>query len=261
MALALAEHSLLFLCVAVFAVFFIGVAKAGFGGMIGSLAMPLVASVSDIATAISVLLPTYLAMDIIVAWIYRKTVPFALLWPMAIAGIVGVFLAALVFRVVETEFIALFLGAMSLVLGLRFFVQRRWPTPQNTATKDPAVREWPRLIGLNGASGFTSFFLMGEAPIQMFLLPFRMAPVAYVSLLVWFFLAVNLVKVPLVLAIGLVTIDSLWVSAALLPIMPLGIFVGKAINNRLSKELFYFVVHVLLILLGLYMIGNGNRQF
>jgi TRAP-type uncharacterized transport system fused permease subunit len=61
----------------------------------------------------------------------------------------------------------------------------------------------------------------------------------------------------IVLGMGIVTIDSLWVSLMLLPIMPLGIIFGKYINTRLPKEPFYVVVHVLLIILGCYLIGNA----
>jgi uncharacterized membrane protein YfcA len=228
--------------------------------MIGSLAMPLVASVSDIPTAISVLLPTYVVMDLIVAWTYRKTVPFAFVWPMAASGVAGVFLAALVFRLVETSYLAMFLGAMSLVIGVKFFVQKANSGANVAVAPDMNARNWPRIIGLNGASGFTSFFLMGEAPIQLFMLPFRMAPQIYVSVLVWFFAIVNWVKIPIVLGMGIVTIDSLWVSLLLLPIMPLGIMFGKYINSRLPKEPFYVVVHGLLIILGCYMILNAWVQ-
>lgn len=251
------DYSLLFLSVAGFAVFFVALAKAGFGGMIGSLAMPLVASVSDITTAISVLLPTYVVMDLIVAWIYRKSVPFTMLWPMALSGLGGVILAALIFTAVEPAFLAILLGVISLWIGLRFFWNRRRSAGPLGAPGDPNRRNWPKLIGLNGASGFTSFFLMGEAPVQVFLLPYRLAPQIYVALLVWFFFIVNWAKIPIALGMGLVTLDSLWVSALLLPIMPLGIFVGKYINTRIPKEPFYVLVHVLLIILGCYMISTA----
>lgn len=253
----LAAQGILFFAVAAFAVFFVGIAKAGFGGMIGSLAMPAVAAVSDIGTAIAVLFPTYMVMDVIVAWLYRKPVPWALLWPMAAAGVVGALLGALAFRAIDGTYLAIGLGAMSLAIGLRFFWRRHRERGVAPLPRDPSHRDWSRLIGLNGASGFTSFFLMGEAPIQVFLLPFRMAPQVYVSLLVWFFLIVNLVKVPVVMGMGLVTLETLQVSALLLPAMPLGIWAGKRINDRLPKEPFYVVVHVLLVLLGIYLAGSA----
>jgi uncharacterized membrane protein YfcA len=254
----IAGHSFLFMAVAAFAVFFVGVAKAGFGGMIGSLAMPLVAAFSDIGTAIAVLLPTYFVMDVIVAYIYRKSVPWDFMWPMAAAGVAGVVLGAFAFRIVDPPLLAVLLGVMSLFVGLRFFWQRRREHITLATSQGPSDRNWPRLIGLNGASGFTSFFLMGEAPIQVFMFRFRLAPQIYVAVLVWFFFIVNAIKIPIVLGMGIVTVDSLWVSALLLPVMPFGILVGKLINDRLPKEPFYKIVHILLIGLGVYLIGAAN---
>ena len=43
-------------------------------------------------------------MDVILAWVYRKSVPYSFLWPMAAAGIFGVFVAALVLRYVDTTY-------------------------------------------------------------------------------------------------------------------------------------------------------------
>ena len=122
------QYSTLFFCVAGFAVFFVALAKAGFGGMIGYMAMPFVASFSDITTAISVLLPTYIVMDMILAWVYRKSVAYSFLWPMATAGIFGVFVAALVFRYVDIAYLAIFLGAMSFIIGMKFLLNEQVKT-------------------------------------------------------------------------------------------------------------------------------------
>lgn len=254
------ETTPLFFCVAAFAVFFVALAKAGFGGMIGSLGMPLVAAVSDIPTAISILLPTYIVMDVIVAIIYRKAVDFRLLWPMALFGVAGVGLAAIVFDQINPDVLAIMLGAMSLMLGLRFFRNHADRQGNLTPILAPGKQQWHRTITLAGGSGFTSFFLMGEAPVQAFLLPYRLMPQVYVAILVWFFFIVNFVKIPIVLTMGLVTADSLWISLLLLPIMPLGIFVGKYIATRIPKEPFYVIVHVLLIALGAYLIGSSVWQ-
>ncbi|WP_445809710.1 sulfite exporter TauE/SafE family protein [Yoonia sp.] len=251
------EITPLFFCVAAFAVFFVALAKAGFGGMIGSLGMPLVAAVSDIPTAIAVLLPTYIMMDVIVAIIYRKAVDFRLLWPMALWGVAGVYLAAVVFDRINPDGLAIMLGAMSLLLGLKFFRNRLGGQSRSTPIADTGKPQWYRTIALTGGSGFTSFFLMGEAPVQAFLLPYRLMPQVYVAVLVWFFFIVNFVKIPIVLSMGLVTRDSLWISLLLLPIMPLGIAVGKYIATRIAKDPFYIIVHLLLIVLGSYLIASS----
>ncbi|SEM89621.1 hypothetical protein SAMN04488003_10646 [Loktanella fryxellensis] len=250
----------LFFAVAAFAVFFVALAKAGFGGMVGALGMPLVAAVSDIPTAISILLPTYVAMDLIVAVLYRRAVDVRLLWPMALSGVIGVCVAGLAFSRIDAGVLAIFLGGMSLFLGLRFFSHRAAGQRDMAPTQDRNHRRWGRTLSLAGGSGFTSFFLMGEAPIQAYLLPFRLSPQVYVATLVWFFAIVNWAKIPIVLGMGLVTLDTLWISLLLLPIMPLGIAVGKYIATRIRKEPFYLIVHGLLVVLGGYLIASGVWQ-
>ena len=246
--------SVIFLLVSLFAVFFVALAKAGFGGMIGSLAMPLVATVSDIQTAISVLLPTYVVMDLFVAWTYRKSVPFNFLWPMAISGIIGVIIAAFVFTLIDPEYLSFLLGTMSLAIGLNFIFKRITNRQKHTISKDPNEREWIRLMGLNGASGFSSFFLMGEAPVQMFILPYKLPPKVFVATLVWFFCIINWAKIPVVIQLGLISRETLGISLLLFPAMPFGIYLGKKINDTIPKEPFYFIIHVLLLMIGGFLI-------
>lgn len=246
--------SVIFLSVSLFAVFFVALAKAGFGGMIGSLAMPLVATVSDIQTAISVLLPTYVVMDLFIAWTYRKSVPYNFLWPMAISGIIGVIIAAFVFALIDPEYLSFLLGTMSLAIGLNFIFKRITNRQKHIISKDPNEREWIRLMGLNGASGFSSFFLMGEAPVQMFILPYKLPPKVFVATLVWFFCIINWAKVPVVIQLGLISRETLWISLLLFPAMPFGIYLGKKINDTIPKEPFYFIIHVLLLLIGGFLI-------
>ena len=246
--------SVTFFLFALFAVFFVALAKAGFGGMIGSLAMPLVATVSDIQTAISVLLPTYVVMDLFVAWTYRKSVPFNFLWPMALSGIIGVIIAAFVFTFIDAKYLSFLLGTMSLAIALNFISQRIVNRQNHTISKDPSEREWIRLIGLNGASGFSSFFLMGEAPVQMFILPYKLQPRVFVATLVWFFCIINWAKIPIVIQMGLISRETLWISLLLFPAMPFGIYLGRKINETIPKEPFYFIVHVLLLMIGGYLI-------
>ena len=94
----------------------------------------------------------------------------------------------------------------------------------------------------------------------MFLLPFQLVPQVYVALLIWFFFLVNIVKVSTTLGMGIVTVDSLWVSAILPPIMPFGMLLGKHINQKIPKEPFYVIIHILLVFLGIYLIASTLGQ-
>jgi uncharacterized membrane protein YfcA len=42
--------------------------------------------------------------------------------------------------------------------------------------------------------------------------------------------------------------------------MPLGMFIGKRINQRIPKDPFYMFIHVLLVILGVYLVVNAFAQ-
>jgi len=75
--------------------------------------------------------------------------------------------------------------------------------------------------------------------------------------MVWFFAIVNTAKLPVMVGLGFITRDTLLLSALFLPVMPLGIWAGKWINSRIPKEPFYVIVHILLLVLGLYLIASA----
>lgn len=252
----IADQSVLFLAVMAFCVFFVGLAKAGFGGMIGSLAMPLAAAVSDPFTAISVLLPTYVVMDLILMVVYRKSVRFDLLWPMAVTGLVGVSIGAVFFQSFEIWLLQSMLGAISIAAALNF-ARTRWLTQGKEQPATPPRHIWPRAAGVAGSSGFLSFFLMGEAPAQLFLLPYRLMPVIYVATMVWFFAIMNAAKIPIMVTFGMVTPQTLILSLCFLPVMPLGLWAGNRISTRIPKDPFYILIHILLLGLGVCLIVQG----
>lgn len=247
---------LLFVITTALAILFVGIAKAGFGGLIGSVAMPLVAAVSDMGTAIAVLLPLYVVMDVIAAGMLRRDMDRWFLPPMILAGLAGTALGAAVFRSLDPTWLRIGLGLLSILQGARYFWARRGGrTPPAAVARHN--RAWPALWGWCGLAGFTSFFLMGDGPAQVYLMRYRLAPAAFVGTMVGFFLVINASKLPIVAGFGMIDAASLGFSALFLPLAPLGLLAGRQIVRTLPREPFYVAAHVLLVLLGLYLIISG----
>ncbi len=255
------DQPALFYVVAAFAVFFVALAKAGFGGIIGSLAMPLVAAASDTITAVAVLFPAFLLTDVVVVWTYRRTIPWDVLWPMLIAGSMGTLAAIAMYGVVDPAAMSLPLGVMAIISAVRFGLQTWGWLPSVQTSRDRRSRPVFPLVGWCGSAGFFSFFLMGAVPAQIYLLPFRLDPMVHVSATVGFFATMNWSRVPVVLGYGIVTPQTLWISAALLPIIPLGIVVGRWITANLRKEPFFIVAQAMLFVLGIYLIASAVFYF
>jgi uncharacterized membrane protein YfcA len=255
------DQSASFYAVAAFAVFFVAIAKAGFGGIIGSVAMPLVAAASDTVTAVAVLYPAYLLIDLVVVWTYRRSIPWPVLRPMLAAGALGTLAATLAYGTFAPEAFAVVLGTMAVAAAIRFTLRPPGRTGEAAPAPGPARRGLLPLIGWCGLAGFFSFFLMGAVPAQIYLLPLRLDPRVHVAATVAFFAAMNWSRVPIVLELGIVTPQTLLTTALLLPVLPAGILAGRWIVAHLRKEPFFLIAQALLFLLGLYLIAGAAAHY
>ena len=86
------------------------------------------------------------------------------------------------------------------------------------------------------------------------MLPMAVHRFFFVGTLAWYFLLINLAKLPFFLDLDLFTTGSLVTSAALLPIIPIGVIFGKWLVRRINDRIFYHIAHFFLIILGLRLI-------
>ena len=101
-------------------------------------------------------------------------------------------------------------------------------------------------------SGFSSFIsLTGGIPVQVYMLPMAIHRFFFVGTLAWYFLLINLAKLPFFLDLELFTTGSLVTSGLLLPIIPVGVIFGKWLVQRINDRIFYHIAHFFLIILGL----------
>ena len=104
-------------------------------------------------------------------------------------------------------------------------------------------------------SGFSSFVaLTGGIPAQIFLLPVGLERQAFVGTMSFYFLIINLAKLPFFFNLNVFSSKSIILSLILIPVLPFGIFLGKWLNNKLSDRLFYHISHGALFLCGVNLI-------
>lgn len=96
---------------------------------------------------------------------------------------------------------------------------------------------------LGGLSGFTSMVAnAGGAFMSIYLLRAGVGVMSFIGTAAWFFFIVNLVKLPLSILLGLVTLQSVYVLVALAPLVLVGGWAGRKIAPRLSPRLFEVLV-------------------
>ncbi len=232
------------------AVLLLGISKSGFGAGFGSLAVPLMALAVSVPQAAAILMPVLLLMDLLGIAAFRRHFDRTLLQFLLPCGLIGTFVGALLFNLLSSHTVAGIVGVFTLL----FLAQRLLFPP---CPNDPLPS---RRVGalLTIISGFTSFIAhAGGPPVNAYVIPLKLAPMAFTATMAYFFFAVNLSKWIPYAWLGLLDWQNFSTSLVLLPIAPLGVWVGFRIARRIDPVWFYRFVYSGMLLTGLKLTWDG----
>jgi len=240
-------------------VLFIGLSKAGFGGGLGMLTTPLCVLAFGVGGreptfAIGVLLPLLCAGDAFSLYHYwgkweSRNLKFLL--PGVVAGIL---IGAPMINQFSPRQLNAIIGALALGFVIFQFVKERIFRAEGTFAPN-------YLIGIPSGigAGVTSTFAHGAGPIvSVFLIPQQMPKEIYVGTTVLVFSWINWLKMPVFVAQGIITRETLLAGLAYLPLIPVGVWAGVWLNRRFSERLFLRLVYALTFLAGLQLLLNFN---
>lgn len=241
-----------FYAVAVPAVLLTGLAKSGVAAGFGALAVPLMALVVPVPQAAAIMLPLLAVMDAIGVASYVRSADRSLLRLMLPAGLVGTGVGTLLFGVLAPATVAGLVGALTLA----FLAQRLFFPPR--ADAPPPPRWWGALLAT--ASGFTSFVAhAGGPPVHAFLLPLKLSPVRFAATSAVFFAVINASKWIPYAWLGLIDVRNMVTALVLLPLAPLGVWVGVRIVRRIDPRWFYRLLYAGMLFAGLKLLWDGWR--
>jgi uncharacterized membrane protein YfcA len=239
-----------FYAVAVPAVLMMGLAKSGFGAGFGALATPLMALAIPVPQAAAIMLPLLLVMDatgVKALWYQRNRALLRLLLP---AGLLGTVIGFLMFGVLPTHIVSGIVGALTLL----FLAQRLLFPPRADAPPPP---RWLGVL-LGSASGFTSFVAhAGSPPVSAYVLPLRLPPMVFTATMAIFFATLNLSKVVPYAWLGLIDLRNMSTALVLMPLAPVGVWIGVRLVPHIPPALFYKLVYVGMLLTGLKLLWDG----
>jgi hypothetical protein len=128
-------------------------------------------------------------------------------------------------------------------------------TGNSTAMKPPS-KPWGLFWG--ACAGFTSFLAhAGSPPYQVYVLPQGLRKEIYTGTSVVFFAAANAIKLIPYGMLGQLSVSNLSISATLLPLVPVGVFLGVWINRKLPEKNFFFIILTSILLVGIKLIWDG----
>jgi uncharacterized membrane protein YfcA len=232
---------LLFYLIGLPAVFVIGLGKGAFGGGLAIIGVPLLALVTDPVDA-----------AIMVAVVACTTDVFALKafpmrtwsWPdirwLAPGMVVGIGLGALFFVLVDPRILVLGIALVTLAFTARYFLRDR-VGPAVGAPVAPL-----KALVFGGIGGFTTFIAHSAAPpISVYLLPRGLTKTVYAGTMVALLTMSNIFKIVPFGWFGIQHPEALWQALVLLPMVPVGVWLGKVMHDRLDERRLYFWCYLL----------------
>lgn len=227
--------------------FFSGLAKTGVPGL-GVLGVALFANALSAKASTGALLPLLISADVISVAYYRKHANWLQLWklfPWVVLGIVaGYFTLGRISDAAVQRWIGgILLGMVALNLGRRF-------RADGLLSNVPSSFWFAAMTGI--LAGFATMVANAAGPVMtLYLLAIDLPKMELIGTGAWFFMLVNIFKVPFSVNLGLITPASLLADAILfLPMLP-GALLGPIILRRLDQAKFELIVLVLAVLASL----------
>lgn len=247
------EFDITFFALAIPAVIFAGISKAGFGSGAAFAATPLLALVVEPAVALGLMLPLLMLVDLVTLRPYWRgwhwpSARIVILWALP-----GVILGAALYRVANPDVFRVLIGVIALAfVAFQIARGRGWLkiTPQPLG---PAAG---LLAGL--AAGFTSFVShAGGPPVAIYLLAQGLSKTVFQATTVLIFWAINLSKAVPYAFLGIFTAETLWANLLLAPFALLGAWLGVKAHHAIPERAFFAVTYILLTITGAKLIWDA----
>lgn len=236
-----ADTPALFYALFALSAFLIGLSKGGLDQTLASLATPLMALVMPVEEVIGLLLPILMLADLFAVamhWRHWRTRFVLVLVPGALLGVaVGTaFLTSVSPRTLRTVLgIIVLLFTVYKVLETRLFRSLQY-----------RPRSWHAALA-GSMSGFTSTLAhIGGPPVSSYLLMQEVQPRVFVATAALFFMIMNYIKIPFYYVADVFNLQRLGQLIWLLPVLPLGVWVGRWLVVRLPRRAFERIIILIL---------------
>ena len=245
----ISSFSLSFWLLAGLGVLITGISKSGFAGGVGVISVPLMSLYIGPVQAAAIMLPLLILMDFFSVRAWWRSKRLDLLKIMLPGAVLGIFTGYLLFDYLNDDILRLLLGILSICFGL-------WGLLNGSKLGQGGSP----VVGVISSTiaGFTSFIAhAGGPPMNFYLIPMKLPREQFLGTAVVFLAIVNLVKLVAYGALGQINTDNLLVGLVLAPVAWIGIRLGLIIHKMLDDQLFYRIILIMLLVVGVKLIADG----
>ncbi len=213
----------------IFCALCIGLAKTGLSGL-GLLVVPVLASVFGARASTGILLPMLIMADVFAVYYYHRHADFKLLVRLAPATITGILIAIWVGDHVNDQTFGVIM-AIIIILGLFIMI---WN--ERKSSRIPHNWYFASVAGILG--GFTTMIGNAAGPvIAIYFLSLGLNKNKFIGTAAWFFLLVNLFKVPFHISVWeTISTDTFIFNLTFLPVIMIGAFIGIKVVKLIPEK-------------------------
>ena len=119
---------------------------------------------------------------------------------------------------------------------------RPWPAESGQYFAARTIETWWYNYAKSGYGGLAGFTTMvanaGGAPMSLYLLAAKYEKWRFIGTGAWFFFAVNAIKLPISIGLGIIGAQTVVLWASVAPIVLLGTWLGRVVIKKIDQGLF-----------------------
>jgi uncharacterized membrane protein YfcA len=226
----------------------VGMSKGGVHGA-GMIAVPLLATIFGGKNSSGIMLPLLIMADIFGVSYYHRHAQWAHLRKLLPYALIGIVLGTWTGDYIDDNSFKLVMAIIIFVsLGIMLYLEGK------KSEDIPSHRAFAISTGVAG--GFTTMVgnLAGSV-MALYLLTVRLPKNQFIGTAAWFFLMVNVIKVPFhVFVWKTISINSFLLDLCLLPVIALGALVGIMLVKRIQDKWYRYFIMIMTLIAAIFMI-------
>lgn len=228
----------------------IGISKSGFAGL-GLVTVIVMARLFPARESTGILLPLLIFGDICAVVAFRKHALWAQIGRMLPPTLIGIVAGYFLMRHIPDERFGPVIGSIVLTMALVQALRRFRP-----ALFEHVPHSHTFAWSMGGVSGITTMLANAAGPIMaLYFLAINLPKYAFVGTSAWFFLIVNVSKVPLSANLGLIDSRSLLFNVVLIPSVIAGTLLGRWLIAIVPQRVFELLLLIFAGVASLRLIG------
>lgn len=213
----------------------VGFAKTAIGG-VASVAVVVFATVLPARESTGALLVLLLTGDLLAVSLYRRHASWGMLLRLLPGVVPGLVLGTVFLALVDDAVVRVSIGVILLGMTVLQLVRRR--SGPRAAAEGGHPPWWLTLL-IGVLAGFSTMTANAAGPVMtLYLILAGLPMLQMLGTGAWFFLTVNLLKVPFSTGLGLISVESMLMDLALVPAMLVGGAIGAAVIRRIDQRQF-----------------------